>query len=105
MEQCNKQAHKQHFQTSLCQHRLCLWYMPCQVLLLLLELWFVLPKEMLDFFLFIYKFFLFMTDVIGREECSTAHWIDTCKIDEAGKIANNFVTAVKWTIFYILVLQ
>jgi hypothetical protein len=34
--------------------------------------------------------FLFMTDVIGREECSTAHWIDACKIDEAGKIAHNF---------------
>jgi hypothetical protein len=64
--------------------------MLCQVLLLLLELPFVLPKEMLDFFLFIYNFFWFMTDVIGREECSTAHWVDACKIDEAGKITHNF---------------
>jgi hypothetical protein len=69
---------------------LCLWYMPCQVLPLLLELRFVLPEQLLDFFLFIYKFFLFMTDVIGREECSTAHGIDACKIDEAGKITHNF---------------
>jgi hypothetical protein len=38
-------SRKQHFQTSLCQHRLCLWYMPCQVLPLLLELRFVLPNN------------------------------------------------------------
>jgi hypothetical protein len=50
--------------------------MSCQVLPLLLELQFVLPKQLLDFFLFtIDKFFCFMTNVIGREECSTAHWI------------------------------
>jgi hypothetical protein len=42
------------------------------------------------FFLLIAKFFCFMTNVIGREECSTARWIDACKIDEAGKIAHNF---------------
>jgi hypothetical protein len=63
----------QYLRTFLCQHRLCLWYMSCQVLPLLLEFWFVLPEQLLDFSC-LFTSFLFMTNsnVIGREECSTA---------------------------------
>jgi hypothetical protein len=51
-----------------------------------------------------------MTNVIGREECSMAHWIDACKIHEAGKIAHNFyilnfVTALLLTFVTAMTLK